>query len=173
MRRYTLSENLISALLGGVIAIPLCVGVYKHHSDVKIQEPMLIKGEPVTVEMAPITIEEDIPEIVEEPTINVKDLGEFKVTAYCPCSKCCGEWADGLTYTETIATEGRTIAVDPDVIPLGSIVEINGNEYIAEDIGGAIKDNRIDLFFASHDDALEWGVQYHNIFLIEFTQFRN
>lgn len=62
--------------------------------------------------------------------------------------------------------------MDPDVIPLGSIVEINGAEYIAEDIGGAIKGDRIDLYFNNHDDALEWGVQYLDIFLIEFPQFR-
>ncbi len=112
------------------------------------------------------------PEPTPEPEVERVSLGEFRITAYCPCEKCCGAWADGLTYTETVATEGRTIAVDPDVIPLGSIVEINGAEYVAEDIGGAIKGDRIDLYFDSHQDALEWGVQYKDIFLIEFPQFR-
>lgn len=94
-------------------------------------------------------------------------LGTFKLTAYCPCSKCCGEWADGITYTGTVATEGRTIAVDPDVIPLGSRVEINGHEYIAEDIGGAVKENKIDIFFNSHEDALNFGVSEATVFLVE------
>lgn len=119
-----------------------------------------------TVKVKPVVKEAEV-DIPEEPIIERIDLGEFKVTAYCPCSACCGDWADGLTYTETVATESRTIAVDPEVIPLGSTVEINGSEYIAEDIGGAIKDNRIDVFFNSHQDALEWGVQYHDIFLIQ------
>lgn len=92
-------------------------------------------------------------------------LGEYRVTAYCACEICCPGTSDGLTYTETVATEGRTIAVDPEVIPLGSIVEVNGNKYIAEDIGGAIKGNRLDIFFNSHEDALEWGVQYHDVYL--------
>ena len=119
-----------------------------------------------TVKVKPVVKEVEV-DIPDEPIIERIELGEFKITAYCPCSACCGDWADGLTYTETVATESRTIAVDPEVIPLGSTVEINGSEYIAEDIGGAIKDNRIDVFFNSHQDALEWGVQYHDIFLIQ------
>ena len=81
-------------------------------------------------------------------------LGTFEITAYCACSYCCNGSSDGLTYTETVATEGRTIAVDPSVIPLGSIVEINGVNYVAEDIGGAINENHIDIFFTSHLDGL-------------------
>ena len=137
----------------------------------------------VTVEAIPIETKVSEPvievkqivkesEITPEPEIERVSLGEYRITAYCACEKCCGAWADGITYTGTEATEGRTIAVDPDVIPLGSIVEINGAEYVAEDIGGAIKGDRIDLYFNSHQDALEWGVQYLDIFLIEFTQFR-
>ena len=116
---------------------------------------------------API-IEETIEAEIETEPVEVETyLGEFKITAYCACSKCCDEWADGITYTGTVATENRTIAVDPKVIPLGSIVEINGNKYVAEDIGGAIKKNRIDVFFNSHYDALVWGVQYRDVYVVE------
>lgn len=100
-----------------------------------------------------------------EPKTDTEFLGMFRVTAYCPCSKCCGEWADGNTYTGTKATANRTIAVDPDVIPLGTKVEIDGREYIAEDIGGAVDGERVDIFFNSHEEALEWGVQYHGVFI--------
>ncbi len=92
-----------------------------------------------------------------------ESLGTFCLTAYCACPACCGEWADGYTYTGTVATAGRTIAVDPDVIPLGSSVLINSQEYIAEDIGGAIQGDRIDIFFDSHADALEFGIQYAEV----------
>ena len=102
---------------------------------------------------------------VEEP--EPVSLGTFKLTAYCPCEKCCGEWADGFTYTGTVATAGRTVAVDPSVIPLGSTVRINGHDYIAEDIGGAIKENRIDVFFDSHQAALQFGVQYADVAIIQ------
>lgn len=109
----------------------------------------------------PVSAPARMAEAVEEPQL--QDLGEFKLTAYCTCEKCCGEWADGITYSGTKATPGRTIAVDPDVIPLGSTVYINGTEYIAEDIGGAIKENRIDVLFATHQEALAFGVQYANV----------
>lgn len=81
------------------------------------------------------------------------------VTAYCPCRKCCGAYADGFTATGAKATQGVTIATDPDVIPLGTEVEIDGHVYIAQDVGGAINGNRIDLYFESHEDALRWGVR--------------
>lgn len=97
----------------------------------------------------------------------LEDLGEFKLTAYCTCPKCCGAWADGITFTGTEATPGRTVAVDPSVIPLGSTVEINGVSYIAEDIGGAIKGKRIDVLFPSHQEALEFGVQYSNVSILK------
>ena len=89
--------------------------------------------------------------------------GEFKLTAYCPCMKCCGK-TDGITSTGTLAAEGRTIAVDPRVIPYGSTVTIyfadgTVHTYTAEDCGGAIKENRIDVFFDSHEDARAFGVQ--------------
>ena len=76
-------------------------------------------------------------------------------------------WADGITYTGGVATENRTIAVDPDVIPLGSVVVIDGMQYVAEDIGGAIQNNRIDVYFSDHKTALEFGVQHHDVYLVK------
>ena len=99
---------------------------------------------------------------IEEP--KEKNLGKFKLTAYCSCKKCCGK-TDGITSTGTKATQGRTIAVDPKVIGYGSKVKINGKEYIAEDCGSAIKSNHIDVFFNNHQDALDFGVQYANVYI--------
>jgi 3D (Asp-Asp-Asp) domain-containing protein len=93
-------------------------------------------------------------------------IGEFTITYYCSCDICCGK-NDGVTYSGTHATEGRTIAVDPEVIPLGSVVIINGAEYIAEDVGGAIKGNRIDVFINSHTRALEAGIGQAKVFIME------
>ena len=70
----------------------------------------------------------------------------FTAYAYCPCTYCCGK-SNGITATGTIATAGRTIAVDPKIIPLGSTVIINGREYIAEDTGGGIRGYKVDIFF--------------------------
>lgn len=163
MKKYTLMDNLISGLIGVVLSIPLCIGAYNSHTN-SVPIPVEIDyeySEDPTYYAEPIILESTT-EIVTEK----KALGRFKVTAYCACEKCCPGTSDGLTYTETVATEGRTIAVDPNVIPLGSRLEVNGVEYIAEDIGGAIKGNKVDIFFNSHDVALEWGVQEHDVYLL-------
>lgn len=90
-------------------------------------------------------------------------LGEYTLTAYCPCAHCCGK-SDGITATGTLAAEGRTIAVDPRVIPYGSHVLLifpDGTQhtYIAEDCGGGISGTRIDVFFSDHETARIFGVQ--------------
>lgn len=83
----------------------------------------------------------------------------FTVTAYCPCEKCCGAYANGYTATGEKATQGVTIAADPDVLPMGTEIELDGHTYTVQDTGGAIAGNRLDLYFDSHEDALRWGVQ--------------
>lgn len=84
---------------------------------------------------------------------------EVVATAYCPCRRCCGEFSDGITATGTDAYT-RGVAVDPNFIPLGSIIEIPGyGKVIADDVGGAIKGRKIDVRFQTHQEALEWGRQ--------------
>lgn len=92
-------------------------------------------------------------------------LGEFTLTSYCNCEKCCGKWADGITASGLPAEPG-IIAVDPQIIPLGSHVMIDGEEYLAADTGGAINGNRIDVFCEDHQSALEYGVQSHEVYLV-------
>ena len=167
-KKYTITDNLISGVLGVALAIPLCIGAYNSHTTnipIETTYETIESSEVLAMSTEQITTVE-IETTTEEPTSNKVALGRFKVTAYCACDKCCPGTSDGLTYTETVATEGRTIAVDPKVIPLGSRVEVNGVEYIAEDIGGAIKGDKVDIFFNSHDVALEWGVQEHDVYLL-------
>ena len=72
-------------------------------------------------------------------------LGQFVITYYWPGEDRYGK----LTSTGAIAKEGKTIAVDPSVIPYGSTVLIDGKEYLAQDCGGDIKGNKIDVFVES------------------------
>lgn len=82
----------------------------------------------------------------------------FTITAYCGCEKCCDK-TDRITATGTHAVEGVTIAVDPTVIPYGSLVDIEGiGTFVAEDCGGAIKGNKIDIYFERHEYALKFGI---------------
>lgn len=119
-------------------------------------------------EESPEAVEEydpawDIP-ATESAVCNDVFLGEFTLTAYCACSKCCSVWANGYTATGTWATEGRTIAVDPKVIPYGSRVLLiwpdgTQHSYIAEDCGSGVNGNHIDVFFDDHQAARRFGVQ--------------
>ena len=94
---------------------------------------------------------------VQEHQAKLTEMEMF-LTAYCPCEECWGK-ADGITATGTQATEGRTIAVDPEVIPYGTEVVISGEKYIAEDCGEEIKGRRIDVYFDSHAEAEAYGVK--------------
>ena len=94
-------------------------------------------------------------------------LGTFRITHYCPCSICCGPWANGITSTGVTAVTNHTIAVNPSQIPYGSQVVINGQVYVAEDCGGAIKDNCIDIYVETHEEGESKGVFYTEVYLIQ------
>ena len=83
-------------------------------------------------------------------------IGECTVTSYCPCEECCGQWADGLTATGIPAVPG-VAAVDPEVIPLGSVVIIGGQRYLAADTG--VTGLWVDVCAAEHQEAEEFGVR--------------
>ena len=92
-------------------------------------------------------------------------LGTFKTTAYCPCYKCSEGWGS-LTSTGAIATANLTVAVDRRVIPMGSRLLINGQEYIAQDVGGGVKGNHIDIYFNTHGETRQHGVKNAEVYLI-------
>ena len=101
----------------------------------------------------------DISRLGTEPVL-------FTVTAYCSCRICCGNYSpevtgrEARTSTGAIPQQGRTIAVDPMVIPYGTSVHIDGmGDYIAEDCGGAIRQNHIDVYFDSHEAAIMFGTR--------------
>jgi 3D (Asp-Asp-Asp) domain-containing protein len=97
---------------------------------------------------------------------NLIYLGKFKLTAYCNCKKCCGKWSGGATASGVMPKVNRTIAVDTKVIPFGTKVVINGKTYVAEDTGSAIKGNKIDIYMSNHKTALNFGVQYAEVFKV-------
>lgn len=108
----------------------------------------------------------DITEKNATPEMYGKDLGKFKITYYCACAKCCNV-ETGITATGAPVVQGRTIAVDPNVIPYGTQVIIGGHVFTAEDCGGAIKSNRIDIYVNEHETALQLGVDYAEVYLVK------
>jgi len=116
------------------------------------------------------------------PVFRSYKVETLQVTAYCACDKCCGwerNWLGqkvysygpykgerkivGLTADGTWAKQG-TIAADTNLYPMGTIMYIEGYGYgIVEDRGSAIKGKHIDIFFKSHERALEWGNKTLNV----------
>jgi 3D (Asp-Asp-Asp) domain-containing protein len=89
----------------------------------------------------------------------------MEVTAYCPCTRCCGPNAQGITASgKTVDyAGGRFVAADTSLLPFGTLVSISGyhdgQPVEVIDRGGAIKGNRLDVYFDSHDVARVWGRQ--------------
>lgn len=127
-----------------------------------------------------ISIEsEDVPMLetpITEPQETFVSLGEYKLTAYCPCTKCCGKWGENrpkdangniivVTASGRYAKANWTVAADTSVLPFGTRIYINGYEYEVQDRGGAVKGNRIDIYFDDHQEALNFGVQYAEVMI--------
>ena len=91
--------------------------------------------------------------------VTTKDSGEligtFTITAYCGCKKC--GTGSNRTAMGTTPTEGRTIAADTSILPFGTQVVIGGVVYTVEDTGSGVRGNHIDIFFATHAKALQFG----------------
>lgn len=94
------------------------------------------------------------------------NVGECRITYYCveKYKHICGMGL-GITATGAEARPG-VVAVDHKVIPLHSDVYINGEWYKAEDTGGAIKGNRVDIACWTHKEALEKGVDYFEVLYV-------
>ena len=88
----------------------------------------------------------------------------YKITAYCPCAKCCGK-TNGRTASGTTATAGRTVAASSK-FAFGTKLNIGGHIYTVEDRGGAINGNKIDIFVNTHAEALQWGVRYLSVSVV-------
>lgn len=97
-------------------------------------------------------------------------LGDVVATGYCACSICCGQWAGGNTASGTTPKAKHTLAVDAynPIVPMGTKVIIAGTTYTVEDTGNLnAHGTDFDIFFASHQEALNWGKQTVEAFLAE------
>lgn len=85
---------------------------------------------------------------------------KMEVTAYCGCEKCCGSYADGITANGYKLQNGNKVIAAPKNIPFGTKIYVPGYGLATvEDRGGSIKGNRLDVYFQTHKEALEWGRQ--------------
>jgi len=110
----------------------------------------------------------DTPAIVEKP--EAKDhwqVVRMRVTAYCPCSQCCGAFSDGITANNHRIQPGDTFVAADKSYRFGTEMVIPGynagQPVKVMDRGGAIKGNHLDLFFHTHQEALEWGIKHLDV----------
>lgn len=102
---------------------------------------------------------------VVEPSPFNKRVILMEVTAYCPCPKCCGPDAQGITASgkDVSYNDGRFVAADTHVLPFGTRLQVPGygdaQPVEVIDRGGAIKGQKLDVFFPTHEAALKWGRQ--------------
>jgi 3D (Asp-Asp-Asp) domain-containing protein len=91
----------------------------------------------------------------------------MRVTAYCPCQKCCGEYSGGPTACGHKIRPGDAFVAADKKYCFGTEMLVagykNGDPVKVLDRGGAIRGNRLDVFFGSHEEALEWGVKYLDV----------
>lgn len=103
--------------------------------------------------------------ILPEGAKNIgESLGVFTVTYYCSCEVCCGGWSGGPTASGAYPVADWTVAADPDVLPLGTHIYINGHEYCVEDTGTGVDGHHIDIYVTDHDLAVNNGVGYTEVF---------
>lgn len=95
------------------------------------------------------------------------DFGDFTLTAYCPCEECSEGWGRKTATPNVYARSEHTIAIDPDVIPLGSKVKIGETIYTAEDTGGMINDDHIDIFFDTHEEVVDFGKKTRQVWVVK------
>ena len=95
----------------------------------------------------------------------------MRVTGYCPCSKCCGKYADGITACGYKIRPGDTFVAADKRYSFGTEVIIegynDGEPIKVLDRGGAIRGNKLDAFFHTHEEALEWGVKYIDVKVLD------
>lgn len=97
-------------------------------------------------------------------------LGKVWVTAYCPCSQCCGPYASGITASGKTARAKHTIAVDAynPIVPMGTKIVIEGTVYTVEDTGNLNHyGNDFDIFYAKHEQTAQWGRRHVEAYIAE------
>lgn len=150
----------------------------------KAEQEQVPVYEPVEVEEDGRLLGDDVPAtercyLTENELIEVALLAKASVVEDCTVTYyCCEKYehicgtGDGITFTGTEVYPGRTCAVDPNVIPLGSTVMVDYGDgeihyYVAEDIGGAIKGNHIDIAVSTHGEALNMGIRTATVYWTE------
>lgn len=163
---------LVALLMG------LAMGFVFGRCSAIVREPApdaTIEQDQLTAVIPDVTLEPVETPLVEEsvepePVL----LGSFRVTAYCSCEKCCGEWAknrpNGIVYGAAgVELKAGVSCASP--LSLGTVVEVEGlGEYIVQDrpaqwVIDKYGENQIDIYFDNHEAASAFGLKQLNVYL--------
>lgn len=160
-RKYIKNKKVIATVIGLLLIFTSTIKTYADEN--KVEDNNSIKIENSIRQQKEIGIKRRLI-VMDNGNIKGKRM-KVKASAYTGSPKEGGEY----TYIDTKCREGYTIAVDPNVIPLRSKVYIPqfGKVFVAEDVGSAIKGNRIDIFMNNYDDAMEWGIREIDIIVLD------
>lgn len=159
MQRKNLIIVFLILISNSLLFIMLTVLLLNQLKIKEIDTDLEVLVKETIVESMPISYNQKLP---------FTNIGQFDLSFYCPCEKCVGKKKIVRTASGTKPKANYTIAVDTRIIPLGSILYIEGFGYfIAQDTGSAIKGNRIDIFVDSHQQALKLGRKKANVYLLK------
>jgi 3D (Asp-Asp-Asp) domain-containing protein len=163
MRRNALTFTFPAYAVLLVLVLLSAVGkADEKHSSAAPASPLLL----VSSLEVPASEANETHELLHDDTVSSATLPrvlKMEVTAYCPCKKCCGKNAHGVTASGLHVTHnaGLFVAADTSMLPFHTKLFIpgyaGGKSVPVLDRGGAIKGNRLDVFFPTHEQALKWG----------------
>lgn len=168
IRRNAKRDQLL-ALAAAILAIALALASVAQAKAVEPDPESVEESAPVVeiVQEQDDPREENENELIEAALLaSAHRLDNVTVTHYCICQRCCGKAPDhpayGITASGRRATPGVSVAVDPEVIPLGSDVLVDYGDgvihyYAADDTGSGVTGRHIDLCAGSHEEALQMG----------------
>lgn len=146
------------ALLAALLLACMTCFVFPAYAAVKQTGSTVVSEIGPGIEPAP-----EVENTDTEETVPGESLGVFNTTAYCHCPRCSG---NGLTYSGSVPTPNHTLSADLSVFPLGTKLYIDGTIYTVEDKGSGVNGNELDIYFSSHEEALQYGRKNVEVFSV-------
>lgn len=172
-------------IMGLIVGGVLSAVVYAIRDNGKTEEEELeeVKAEAVepipTITFEPMVLRYDTPAepieaVTEEPEEPDKEfLGNFRITAYCSCKKCCGKWADNRPNGIVYGASGKELKAGVSVaspLPFGTELYIDGlGDYVVQDrtanwVVEKYGEGIVDVYFDSHEAACEFGLKHLDVY---------
>jgi len=189
MRRISFTEISIASVrialvVAGMLSVVAMMGATAKQASPAKPAPVVASSAPLhgslrlNERVASPMVEEKDTELLHDVSDNFVGQAEprvrqvtMEVTAYCACVKCCGPNAAGITASghDTSYNNSLFVAADPR-LPFGTKVLIPGYSDLPVEVidrGSAIRGDKIDVFFPSHDDAIHWGRRQLLVTIVE------